>query len=193
MPVGDCQREFGEAAAADGIALTPAPRFAWLCERGHLELRDVAVETADALEQIYTSLGGDPAVLATARTSPLRGDYLHEPTATLVEIDEIQHFTSARLLALDAYPRDAAVGFDIDRYKELCHRHRAKADKYRAAKAARGFGPGGRIRQRAYYDALRDLAAPAMGHPPLVRIAAPDGSGVAAYRAHREGLLSALS
>ena len=38
-------------------------------------------------------------------------------------------------------------------------------------------------RERAYHDALRDLATPAMGHPPLLRIAAPDGDGAAAYAA----------
>ena len=43
--------------------------------------------------------------------------------------------------------------------------------------AAKGFGFGGVQRERAYHDALRDLATPAMGHPPLVRIAAVDGDG----------------
>ena len=32
-----------------------------------------------------------------------------------------------------------------------------------------------------------------MGHPPLIRIAALDGDGAAAYRRHREALLAALS
>ena len=41
-------------------------------------------------------------------------------------------------------------------------------------------------RERAYHDALLDLATPAMGHPPVVRIAALDGDGAAAYAAHRE-------
>jgi hypothetical protein len=47
-------------------------------------------------------------------------------------------------------------------------------------------------RERAYHDSLRDLAAPAMGHPPVVRIAAVDGDGTAAYRAHRASLLELL-
>ena len=58
--------------------------------------------------------------------------------------------------------------------------------------AAKGFGFGGVQRERAYHDALRDLATPAMGHPPLVRIAAVDGDGAAAYRAHRPSLLALL-
>ncbi len=55
---------------------------------------------------------------------------------------------------------------------------------------AKAFGFGGVLRERAYHDALRDLATPAMGHPPLVRIAATDGDGAAAYRRHRAVLLS---
>ncbi len=50
---------------------------------------------------------------------------------------------------------------------------------------AKGFGFGGVPRERAYHDALRDLATPAMGHPPLIRIAAVDGDGAAAYARHR--------
>ena len=53
---------------------------------------------------------------------------------------------------------------------------------------AKAFGFGGVQRERAYNDALRDLATPAMGHPPLIRIAATDGDGAAAYRRHRESL-----
>jgi hypothetical protein len=45
-------------------------------------------------------------------------------------------------------------------------------------------------RERAYHDALRDLATPAMGHPPLIRIPAPDGDGAAAYERHRSALLA---
>jgi hypothetical protein len=53
---------------------------------------------------------------------------------------------------------------------------------------AKGFGFGGVPRERAYHDALRDLATPAMGHPPLIRIAAVDGDGSAAYARHRSAL-----
>ena len=59
--------------------------------------------------------------------------------------------------------------------------------------AAKGFGFGGVQRERAYHDALRDLATPAMGHPPVVRIAAVDGDGAAAYRRHRDRAAGARS
>jgi hypothetical protein len=187
MPVGHCQREFGEAAAEDGIVLT-AQSFPWLSQQGHLALPDGPAR--ELLEHIYLALGGDLYALGTARSTALRGDYVHEPTGTLIEIDESQHFTTARLTTLDA---GTALGFDLYHYKRQCRKLRAQSDRYRASKEALGFGPGGRARQRAYYDALRDLAAPALGHPPLVRIDAPHGNGRAAYRAHRERLATLLN
>ena len=88
---------------------------------------------------------------------------------------------------LDLYPADAALGFDIDEYRTLCGEWHAgpDGDGYRRNKPARCFGNGGRQRLRAYYDALRDLATPAMGYPPLVRVACPDRDGVAAYGRNR--------
>jgi hypothetical protein len=84
------------------------------------------------------------------------------------------------------------LGFDLERDIALCKKWRLQADRAFANRSARGFGLGGRQRQRAYYDALRDLAAPAMGLPPLVRIDAPMGNGHAAYQARREHLLRVL-
>jgi hypothetical protein len=77
------------------------------------------------------------------------------------------------------YPEDASLGFELDAYRALCQTWRGEADGYYRTKAARGFGPGGRQRQRAYYDALRDLAAAAVGYT-LIRVAAPDRDGRAA-------------
>jgi hypothetical protein len=72
----------------------------------------------------------------------------------------------------------------------LCREWSARTDGLDRGLAAKGFGFGGRQRERAYHDALRDLAAPAMGHPPVLRIAAVDGDGAAAYARHRETLLA---
>jgi hypothetical protein len=113
MAVGDCQRAFGKAAAADGVVLS-SQSFNWLCEQGHFGLLRVA----------ETRPGVDPE----------RGS-------------------------------QAGLGFDLSRYRKLCRKWCEKSDKYRRTKEARGFGANGRQRQRAYYDALRDLATPAMGHP----------------------------
>ena len=83
-------------------------------------------------------------------------------------------------------------GSTVEEHKELCRAWCSRTDGLARGLAAKGFGFGGVQRERAYHDALRDLATPAMGHPPLVRIAAVDGDGEAAYRGNRESLLALL-
>lgn len=180
MPVGDCEAAFTEAAASDGIALVRC-RLPWLNQRGHLGLPPEARSATEILSEIFLALGGAVEAQASKRSTPLRGDYLHEPSGTLIEVDDSQHFTSARLKTLEFYPADERVGFDIEQYRNLCEEWAARSDRYFASKDAKGFGSGGRTRQRAFHDVLRDLAAPAMGRPPVIRVPALDRDGVAAY------------
>jgi hypothetical protein len=197
---GDVRPAFAQAAAEDGIVLG-SRSFDWLCEQGHVGLERVAKARRDpalaapvraAVEQlgaIYSRLKGDVSVLYASRANLLLPvELVHEPTGTVVEVDEPPHFTSFRLAALELYAADARVGFDLDEHKELCRIWCATTDGLSRGLAAKGFGFGGVQRERAYRDALLDLAAPAMGHPPVVRIAAVDGDGAAAYRRHRESL-----
>jgi hypothetical protein len=205
MPVGDSHLAFAEAAAQDGIELNTRAWFDWLTEFGHLALEEIAEDppstanvealhaAIDALDQIWSDLRGDIDVLLNCRANLyLPVDLLHEPTGTLIELDEAEHFTSFRLTSLNAYPADAKLGFDLEEYRELCRNGAEKMDGFARAQAAKGFGIGGLQRQRAYRDSLRDLAAPAMGHPPVVRITAPDGDGAAAYARNQESLLNLL-
>lgn len=195
---------FADAAARDGIALE-SRTFDWLGEQGHVGLERVAKARRDpalvgpavaalaVLARIHASLRGDPSVLQASRENLLLAvDLVHAPTGTVIEVDGPEHFTSARLLALDLYPADAAVGFDLDEHRDLCRRWSARSDRLSGGLPAKGFGFAGVARERAYHDSLRDLATPAMGHPPLVRIAATDGDGEAAYGRARD-LLRALS
>src|SRR4051794_221662 len=147
---------------------------------------------ADALRAIFVQLGGDVACLRAGRAVPLRGDFLHAPSQTLIEIDEYQHLTTCRLNTFQHYPPDLPVGYDVVAYRQLCRAWSREADKYRAGKDARCFGAGGRRLQRAYYDALRDLAAPAMGYAPTIRIAAPHDDGVRAYKENRALIRAAV-
>jgi hypothetical protein len=193
---------FAEAAAQDGIELA-SQSFDWLCEQGHVGLERVAKARRDpalvapvtaalqVLGAIYARLGGDVSVLHAARENLLLAvDLVHAPTGTVIEVDGPAHFTSFRLAALELYPTDVVAGYDLAEYEELCRAWCARTDGLSRGLAAKGFGFGGVPRERAYHDALRDLAVPAMGHPPLVRIAAVDGDGAAAYRRHRERLLA---
>jgi hypothetical protein len=193
---------FARAAAEDGIVLG-SQSFDWLCEQGHVGLERVAkarrdpslvgpvTAGVDALGAIYARLKGDVSVLYASRENLLLAvDLVHGPTGTLIEVDESPHFTSFRLAALELYPADANVAFDLAEYEELCRAWCSRTDGLDRGLAAKGFGFGGLQRERAYHDALRDLATPAMGHPPLIRIAAVDGDGEAAYRRHRASLLT---
>ncbi len=204
MAPGDLHGSFAQAAAEDGIELE-GQSFDWLCEQGHVGLERVAKERRDAaltgpvtaalelLGAIYARLKGDVSVLHASRANLLLPvELVHAPTGTVIEVDGSSHFTSFRLAALELYPADAILGFDIDEHKALCRAWCASTDGLQRGLAAKGFGFGGVQRELAYHDALRDLATPAMGHPPLVRIAAVDGDGAAAYRRHRDWLLARL-
>ena len=204
MAPGDVRSAFAQAAAEDGIVLE-SRSFDWLCEQGHVGLERVAQARRDpalvgpvtaaleALERIYARLGGDLSVLRASRANLLLPvELVHGASGTVIEVDARPHFTSFRLAALDLYPDDVAVGFDLDEYRDLCRAWCSETDGLARRLPAKGFGFGGLQRERAYHDALRDLATPAMGHPPVIRIAAVDDDGTAAYRRQRAALLGLL-
>ena len=164
--------------------------FDWLSEQGHIGLERVAKARRDPalagpvtavlgpLETIYAQLGGDVSVLHASRENLLLPvELVHELSGTVIEVDEPPHFTSFRLAALELYPAGAPVAFDVDEQKELCREWCSRTDGLERGLAAKGFGFGGLQRERAYRDALLDLGAPAMGHPPVIRIPAVDGDG----------------
>lgn len=191
---------FAAAAGRDGIELR-ATTFDWLGEQGHVGLERVAKARRDPalvapcqaaialLADIYARLRGDEAVLWAARTNLLLPvQHQHPPSGTVVELTGREHFTTARLDTLSRYPSDAALGFDVDVHRDLCRELAAEADATGRGLPAKGFGLGGAARERAYHDALRDLATPAMGLPPLVRVVVLDGDGEAAYERTRDRL-----
>ncbi len=200
--VDSAHAAFAQAAAQDGIELG-SQSFDWLSEQGHVGLERVAKARRDPtlvapvtatlalLEAIYARLKGDVSVLYASRATLLLPlDLVHTRTGTVIEVDGPEHLTSFRLTALELYPADAVVGFDPGEYMDLCRAWCSSSDGLSRGLAAKGFGFGGVQRERAYNDSLRDLAVSAMGHPPLVRIAAVDGDGAAAYQRHRPQLLT---
>jgi hypothetical protein len=200
MGTAETRAAFAGGAARDGVVLEPAA-FDWLCEQGHVGLERVAKARRDPaivapviaalalLERIFARLRGDVTVLHAARGNLLLPcDLVHGPSGTIVEVDGPEHFTSARLAALGLYPAEAAVGFDVAAHAALCRELAATSDLGSRGLPAKAFGFAGVLRERAYHDALRDLATPAMGHPPLIRIAATEGDGAAAYARHRQAL-----
>jgi hypothetical protein len=74
---------------------------------------------------------------------------------TIVELDEIQHFSGERLVSLNRYA-GIRVDLDVPAYSELVATFRAVADKAWATKTAADFPfAGGRRAQRAYLDAVK--------------------------------------
>jgi len=198
----DAAAAFVRAAGDDGVVLE-LRQFDWLNEQGHVGLELVAKARRDpalaapvtaalaVLAAIFARLRGDETVLHASRGNLLLPPVpVHPPTGTLVAVDGPEHFTSSRLTALQLYPADAALGFDLTEYVALCREWSAQADAMSPGLPAKAFGFGGIQRERAYHDALRDLATPAMGHPPLIRVAVPDGDSAAAYARHQSVLRS---
>jgi hypothetical protein len=169
---------FQARAQAAGITLRANVAVPWLTRHGHLEpdvQRKLPQKALDALDRILTELGGDADALASKTRGSSRVDFILEAAGAIVEYDEVQHFTSARLKTLALYPRSSALGFDLDAYIEIVRRWASRGDRAFAHKTAAEFpGGAGRQRQRAYLDAFRDLAAPHCGSGPILRIASPE-------------------
>jgi hypothetical protein len=182
--MGRTQTEFAALTAQEG--LDPGHRLPWLTNRGHLHLEQIGapIGLVNRLREIYLALGGDEDALASKRAgSDPTPDFLYGPSSQLLELDEIQHFTSDRKLTLEMYPDAVDLGFDIKTYRDLCETWSPTGDRYRATKQTRDFPhAGGRRAQRAYFDTLRDLAAPALGNGPVIRIPAPECDSRLAHR-----------
>lgn len=167
------------AAASEGIHLKLGTPLPWLSGRGHLnELvqREAPARLIAALEEIHRGLNGDAIALGAKRNaSPPTPDLFHADSGCLIEVDEVQHSTTARLLTFDHYPSDLVLGFDVVLYRALICEWKAKGDRAFAYKVSTDFPrPGGRQAQRAYNDALRDFLAPTFTGCPVIRIPVPD-------------------
>ena len=179
-------KAFAAAAAVDGLALHPAT-FDWLSEQGHVGLERVAKARRDpaivapaqaaiaALAAIYARLRGDITVLARVAREPAAA-------GRAVPRADRHRCPGGRRRALHLVPADGARPVPGGRRRSgstSTSTGRCAASWPRAPTAcsaglpAKGFGFGGVQRERAYHDALLDLATPAMGHPP----ADPDRGG----------------
>jgi hypothetical protein len=182
--MGATEDAVARLAASAGLEFQRGASVPWLTNKGHLA--DVVADKLDeqtlaALRSIYQELGGDESLLASKRSgSNPRIDLLHGALA--IEVDEIQHFTTDRTRTLELYPPDTDVLFKTDVYRATIRLWHERADRYRASKPTRDFPfAGGRRAQRAYFDAFRDLVAPAFGLR-ILRVPAPECDGVLAYQ-----------
>ena len=173
MAVGDTESFVLSALTKAGHKVTQGATFEWLTGRGPLEPEAsmVSEDVRERLLTLHADLGGSHQKLATKARQRLPVDFQIEGRV-LLELDETQHFSSARERTLDFYD-DLHHDLDVARYRDLCVQYRANADAYFKNKTAADFPfPGGRTAQRAYLDAVRDFLAPAHGFR-LIRIPAP--------------------
>ena len=179
------EHDFASEVATYGLALRAGRPIRGLTSRGHLDTdarQMVAPEILDAVRQVFTALGGDEEALAAKAPRPIRPDLVDDDNR-LVEVDEVQHFTSARGATFEHYPPSAALGFSPSEYAAAVRAWSGRADRAFAHKRSADFDfIGGRAAQRAYLDALRDLFAPALTGHALVRVAVPDRGIAAAAR-----------
>jgi hypothetical protein len=170
-----------DLARSAGIPLALGRTVPWLSARGHTEgvvQRDAPPHVIAALRSIHAHLGGDEQLLAAKRggNSPTP-DLIHEELGCVIEVDEEQHFTTARLRTFGQYPADVPLGYQLETYVGLVREWTPRGDRAFAHRVSADFPrPGGRQAQRAYNDSLRDLLAPTFTGHPVIRLAVPDRS-----------------
>jgi hypothetical protein len=86
-------------------------------------------------------------------------DYYIKEHDFIVEFDESQHFTPLRKLALEKYPEELKIGFNKEKWINLCESINAKDND-----------PIYRDEQRAWYDTLRDFAPSILNLNPTIRL-----------------------
>jgi hypothetical protein len=90
-------------------------------------------------------------------------DFFISAPPFIVEFDESQHFSRARLITLSLYPETIPLGFSPARWQKLCSEIDARDDQ-----------PIDRDERRAWYDTLRDLVPVVYGFEPTVRLYAAE-------------------
>lgn len=129
----------------------------------------------EVLNKIFTSFNGCKMSLDEKRVVKLRVDSFFEELGIVVEIDEIQHFTNARLRSLEIIENyNLDLGYDLEQYKIWCKENSSKAFNkgqagYRRQTKEFPF-ENGRVYQRAYFDSLRDILIIRSLGKPVIRI-----------------------
>ena len=88
----------------------------------------------------------------------LRCDFVCESRKIIIEYDERQHFSTARKISLQQYPKGVNLGFSVNQWIESCDAIQA-ADNH----------PPSRDETRAYYDSVRDIESARNGYT-IIRI-----------------------
>lgn len=178
MPVGDKQKLITEIVSAVlNETAEPNKRLDWFINK-HTETH--FGKYYKTINQIFSDLNGDISKNQSKRSMPLNCDaYFGGQYNFLFEFDEYQHFNTSRQKTFEHYPKELALNFDLDEWKNLCKTHKERADKYRKSKTTTDFNfSGGRTSQRAYLDCFRDLLPEIQELNPTLRINEFEVSGI---------------
>ncbi len=148
--------------------------FPWLNNRVPL-MGDTATPAVVVrrLSELHSHLGGNWMDRLSKRETPLTFD-MKIGQRTVIDVDLLNRFTSARLTSLDFY-HGTHHELDIRHYRNLCNKYHEEADRANQSKTTPEFPfPGGRNAQAAYFDFAKDLLVPAHGFQ-LIRVPAPQG------------------
>lgn len=116
------------------------------------------------LKEIYETLQNNRGFKDFVKTKTLSNvDFFIPNPGFILEFDESQHFTLPRLISLNAYPSDLKLGFDRNKWTEICDTINAKDNE-----------PVFRDEQRAWYDTLRDFIPNVKKLEPTVRLYSND-------------------
>jgi hypothetical protein len=193
--MGATEQRLLELAHVRGLRLDRQVCVAGLSSRGHLDpslAATASARTLGRLGEIFERLGGDSSRLAAKRAVPLRLDFHAPELGLFIEVDETQHFTTERAHTFESYDPDIRVE-QVEEYRRLIEVWKQDADRYRASKPAVDFPRhAGRRAQRAYLDAVRDLAAAQLGIR-LLRIPAPERDAALAFLRLEQALAASSS
>ena len=118
----------------------------------------------NSLELIRDALGGwrgQRDFIKSPRVPPC--DFFISDPPFILEFDESQHFSRARLITLQLYPKMMPLGFSLSHWQELCREINAQDHE-----------PIDRDERRAWYDTMRDMVPIVYGFKPTVRLYAGD-------------------
>lgn len=125
---------------------------------------------------IFLEIGGNISDLAMKGIRQLNVDAYFSEIGIIMEIDEIQHFTSYRKESLNIIKKsdNIPLGYNINDYILYCTEYGQKAIKKGAAgyrKPTKDFNfINGRAAQRAYLDSIRDVLSVHYLSKPVFRI-----------------------
>jgi hypothetical protein len=166
MPVGDKQKLITEIVSIVLNEGAQSRKFPWFINQHQ---NDHFKDSFKIIHKIYIELKGETC---SKMIKQLQCDaYFGGKYNFLFEFDEFQHFSTARLKAINNYPKDLKVNYSVDDWKKWCLVYSNEADKYRFNKTTKDFDfKGGRTCQRAYLDCFRDLLPQYNGLNPTLRI-----------------------